>query len=134
MHLASPKIKVPSFDGTFSVSTEFRCKLLRAAYSFYALHSLADRGLREVGSLLEFFENSRALVLLLETPQCSVDRLILLHNDADQSNHLPSFFIKCFVKIAIASWKNKFQKHVEPEKCIGTRTTTIRTDLYGFEK
>ncbi len=73
-----------SSAGTVSVSTEFRCKLLGTAYSFYAFHPLADRRLREVSSLFEFFQNSGTLILLLEAPQCSVDRLILLNNDADQ--------------------------------------------------
>ena len=86
------KKSVPDFRDGYE-STEFRCKFLRAADCFHALHSLANRGLREVSSLLEFFENSRSLILLLETPQCSVDRLILLYNNADQSNHLPLFFL-----------------------------------------
>lgn len=61
---------------------------LGAANGLCQLHPLFDGRLREEGTLLDFLQNARTFVLLLETAYGAVDGLILTDNNANQEIHL----------------------------------------------
>lgn len=44
-----------------------------------------DGRLLEIGTLTEFFENTGALILLLEAAQCAIDRFVILYDDTYHS-------------------------------------------------
>jgi len=77
----------------------FRVSPLGPADRFDFFHPLLHRRLREEGSLLEFLQNSGAFVLLFEPLERSVDRFILIDNNAYQKYHLLRF-----EAIALHSW------------------------------
>lgn len=54
------------------------------------LHALLDGGLREVGPLLELLQDPRALILLLESFEGTINRFVFGNYDADQ-NVITSF-------------------------------------------
>ncbi|TLY29472.1 MAG: hypothetical protein E6K56_08400, partial [Ignavibacteria bacterium] len=63
-----------------------------AADSFDPLHPFLHRRFGEIGALLHFLQNSRAFILLLETPDRPVDVLVFLQDDPDQLIHLLLFY------------------------------------------
>lgn len=74
----------------------FFCKgPLRTADGLCFLHPPLDGRLGEERALLEFFQNTRPLVLLLEAADRAIYRFVLTDNDADQSIHLPCRSMGC---------------------------------------
>jgi len=62
-------------------------------------HAPFHRRFREERALLELLQHARPLVLLLETPNRTIDRFILTNDDTYQMNHLPRMAGSCVSKL-----------------------------------
>jgi len=62
---------------------------LCAAYGFDPLHAFLHRRFCEIGALLEFLQDARALVLLLEALDRAIDRFVFSNDDAYQTSSPP---------------------------------------------
>lgn len=63
-------------------------RTLVSAYRLHLFHPPLDGRLCEECPLLEFLENAGPFVLLLETPNCLIDRFVVTDDNADQKIHL----------------------------------------------
>ena len=112
---------------------------LRTPDGFDLLHPLFDRGLRKVRTLLEFLQNSRSFILLLETLDRAINRFILSNHNTDQLNSPPQKAKQQhnFV-LAINDWLKSIErifdgyKYSEDEKIAETITQVHQAS--GFPK
>ena len=64
--------------------------------SFHSLHPLFDGWLREERPFLEFLQYPGPLILLLESPNCLIDRFVITDDNADQKIHLLTVRTLCY--------------------------------------